>query len=206
MIDEASLRGPIAGVAELYNWSPPFAGDRQRRDEKTGIKLEIMTATGAAAVMLLSQAAHANTMVSTIIGAYDAQCTSTCPGIMPAGVSHYVNNSPNSTYDTLSLFILNPTSSPFTNVSLTLTGYQDYANGGTGATEQSGLPGHANASGPPITQTLTLPTIAAHTVYQLVWDGAGTEGGNSSLPGGSIGVPSSNPLSLSLFAYDYDSR
>jgi hypothetical protein len=152
-------------------------------------KREVLTATGAAAMLMLSQSAHATTVVATIIGAYDATCTSTCPGIMPAGVSHYATNG-GSAADTPSLFILNPTSHSFTSISLALTGYQDAANGGTGATEQNPGPGPAQ------TQTLTLPNIAPHTVYQLIWNGAG------SIPGGSTGTPS--PGSLNLFANDYD--
>jgi hypothetical protein len=148
-------------------------------------KREVLTATGAAAMLMLSQSAHATTTVATIIGAYDATCNSACPGIMPAGVSHYATNS-GSSADTPSLFILNPTSQSFTSVSLKLTGYQAAANGGTGANESS--------AGPADTQTLTLPNIAAHTVYQLIWNG-------SSITGGSVGAPSS---SLNMFTYDYD--
>jgi len=102
-------------------------------------KREVLTATGAAAMLMLSQSAHATTTVATIIGAYDATCNSACPGIMPAGVSHYATNS-GSSADTPSLFILNPTSQSFTSVSLKLTGYQAAANGGTGANESSAGP------------------------------------------------------------------
>jgi hypothetical protein len=140
-------------------------------------KREVLTATGAAAMLMLSQSAHATTVVATIIGAYDATCNSHCTGIMPAGVSHYATNG-GSSADTPSLFILNPTSHSFTSTTLTLTGYQDAANGGTGATEQNPGPGPAQ------TQTLTLPNIAPHTVYQLIWNGTG------SIPGGSTGTPS----------------
>jgi hypothetical protein len=148
-------------------------------------KREVLTATGAAAMLMLSQSAHATTTVATIIGAYDATCNNACPGIMPAGVSHYATNG-GSSADTPSLFILNPTSQSFTSVSLKLTGYQAAANGGSGANESS--------AGPADTQTLTLPNIAAHTVYQLIWNG-------SSITGGSVGAPSS---SLNMFTYDYD--
>jgi hypothetical protein len=154
----------------------------------------ILTATGAAAMLLLSQSAHATTTVATIIGAYDAECNSTCPGIMPVGVSHYTTNG-GSSFDTPSLFILNPTNSSFTGVSLTLTGYQDAANGGTGATLQNPGPG------PAATQLLTLPNIAAHTVYQLIWQGINPfAGSTNSIPGGSIGASTG----INLFAYDYD--
>lgn len=158
---------------------------------RKGIKRELLTATGAAAVLLLSQAAHANTVVATIIGAYDATCNSTCAGIMPAGVSHYATNGGGSG-DTPSLFILNPTNSSFTSASLSLIGYQDAADGGTGATEQSGLPGHPTPGGPAATQTVTLPNIAPHTVYQLIW--ANQSGGVSAGP--STGI--------NMFINDYD--
>lgn len=164
---------------------------------RQGIKRELLTATGAAAVLLLSQAAHASTVVATIIGAYDATCNSTCAGIMPAGISHYASNGSGTgegtgSGDTPSLFILNPTSSSFVSPSLTLIGYQDAAFGGTGATEQSGLNGHALPAGPAATQLVTLPNIAPHTVYQLIW--AFQTGGVSAGP--STGI--------NLFVNDYD--
>jgi hypothetical protein len=59
---------------------------------KAKFKREVLTATGAAAMLMLSQSAHAMTVVATIIGAYDATCNSTYTGIMPAGVSHYATN------------------------------------------------------------------------------------------------------------------
>lgn len=158
--------------------------------KRQGLKREVLTATGAAAMLLLSQSAHAGTVVATIIGAYDAQCNAACPGIMPAGVSNYASNG-GSSFDTPSLFILNPTSHSFVSPTVTLLGYQDAANGGTGATEQNPGPG------PAVTQLLNLPNIAPHTVYQLIWNG-------SSISGGSVGAPSSSPTGLNLFAYDYD--
>jgi len=169
--------------------------------DRAKFKRELLTATGAAAMLMLSQSAHAATMVSTIIGAYDATCNSTCPGIMggATGVSHYLSNGsgsgevPGSSGDTPSLFILNSTGSPFTNISLALTGYQDAANGGTGATEQRPGPG------PAVTQTLTLPNIPAHTVYQLMWSGSAF-----GIPGGSVAAPSASPTGINLFSFDYD--
>jgi PEP-CTERM motif-containing protein len=147
----------------------------------------MLTATGAAAMLLLSQSAHATTVVATIIGAYDAECTSTCPGVMPAGVSHYATNS-GTTYDTPSLFILNPTGSSFTSPTLTLTGYQDAAgNGGNGSTYQAG-------ASSPATQTIDLPTIAPHTVYQLIF---GSDTG---------GITVGTSTGLDMFAYDYDDQ
>lgn len=152
---------------------------------KFGSKRAVLTATGAAALLMLSQSAHANTLVSTIIGAYDAQCASTCTGVMGNGVSHYATNG-GSTYDSPSLFIRNNTGSSFTNITLTLTGYQDAANGGNGSTFETG-------PGPASKEVLSLPNIAAHTVYQLIWNG-----------GGGVTIVSSS--GLNLFAYDYDDQ
>jgi len=170
-------------------------GKKTRNGLGAATKQSLLTATGTAAMLLLSQSAHAANVVATIIGAYDASCGSHCSGVMPAGISNYATNG-GTTGDTPSLFILNPNGSSFTGVTLTLTGYQDQAGGGTGATLQNPGPG------PALTQTLTLPSIAPHTVYQLVWNGAGDFGGSNSIPGGSIGAPSGS--GLDLFAFDYD--
>jgi hypothetical protein len=67
-------------------------------------------------------------------------------------------------YDTPELTISNTTASPFTSVELTLTGYQGLNNG--------------------ITQSQSLPDIAAGTTYLYDWTGSTTAG--------------------NLFAYDYD--
>lgn len=153
---------------------------------RPNFKREALTATGAAAMLLLSQAANAGTTtVATIIGAYDLQC-GTCSLVNGTTITQYATNG-GGTYDTPSLFILNPTSSSFVSTTVALTGYQDAVNGGTGATEQNPGPG------PATTQLLTLPNIAAHTVYQLIWNG-------SSIPGGSVGASTG----LNMFAYDYD--
>lgn len=152
---------------------------------KLGTKREILTATGAAALLLLSQSAHATTTVATIIGAYDAQCGS-CSLVNGSTYTNFVSSG-GTTYDTPNLFILNPTSSSFTSPTLTLTGYQDAADGGTGATLQNPGPG------PATTQTITLGAIAPHTVYEVTW-------GTTPI-GGSVG---SSSTSLNLFSYDYD--
>jgi PEP-CTERM motif len=133
--------------------------------KRQGIKRELLTATGAAAMLLLSQSAQANTVVATIVGAYDATCGS-CGLENGTTLTNYANNGAGGG-DTPSLFILNPTSQSFTGVSLLLTGYQDFANGGTGATEQNPGPG------PATTQTVPVANIPAHTVYQLAWNGSG---------------------------------
>lgn len=148
---------------------------------------ELLTTTGAAAMMLLSQAAHASNVVATIIGAYDANCGS-CSLVNGTTIKNYTGNG-GSPGDTPNLFILNPTGTSFTNVSLLLTGYQDAANGGTGATLQNPGPG------PAVTQTIGLPNIAPNTVYELTW-------ANSN--GLTVGNPSSSPTSLNLFQNDYD--
>jgi len=146
------------------------------------MRLQLLCGTAAIALLTLSQAASANTLVATIVGAYDAECTSTCITGNP-NITNYASSGGN-TFDTPSLFILNPTGQTFTNVQVKLTGYQDAANGGTGVTYQSPGPG------PAATETLSLPNIAANTVYQLIW--------------GSGGLTVSNQSGNNLFQYDYD--
>lgn len=158
--------------------------------KRPGLKREVLTATGAAAMLMLSQSAHAGAVVATIVGAYDSQCDS-CGLVNGTTIKHYVNNG-GSPFDTPSLYILNPTSSSFVSPTIQLVGYQGAANGGSGAVEGAG-PGTA------ITQLLTLPNIAPNTVYQLIWNG-------SSIPGGSVGAPSSSPTGTNLFANDYDDQ
>ncbi|HEV2099296.1 MAG TPA: hypothetical protein VGR45_10265, partial [Stellaceae bacterium] len=138
--------------------------------KRPGLKREVLTATGAAAMLMLSQSAHAGVVVATIIGAYDSTCGS-CGLVNGTTIKSYATNG-GSSGDTPSLYILNPTSSSFVSPTIQLIGYQAAANGGTGATEGTG-------PGPAVTQTLTLPNIAANTVYQLIWN-------SSSIPGGSV--------------------
>jgi hypothetical protein len=144
-----------------------------------------LAASGTAAMLLLSQASQATTVVATIIGAYDAQCGS-CSLVNGTTIKNYQSNGGTS-YDTPSLYILNPTGSSFTNVKITLTGYQDVAGGA--ASGASFTPGASL----PAVQTITLPNIGANTVYQLDWNGYG---------GGGVTVGAST--GLNLFAYDYD--
>jgi len=152
---------------------------------RQGFTRGLLTTTGAAAMILLSQSARATTTVATIIGAYDAQC-GTC-GLATGSTPGFATNG-GTTYDTPNLFILNPTGQAFTSVSVALTGYQDAAgNGGTGATYQ---PGAAS----PSTQTITLPNIAPNSVYELTWASSG----------GGTGVTAGSPTGINLFTYDYD--
>jgi len=147
-----------------------------------------LTAAGSAAMMLLSQSVHANNLVATVIGAYNQQCGS-CSLVNGTTIKNYANNG-GTEYDTPSLFILNPTSSSFTSVTLTLKGYQDAAgNGGNGSAFNGG-------ASSPSTQVLTLPNIGPNTVYRLTW------GSGSGIPGGTVGAPTG----LNLFAYDYDDQ
>ena len=119
------------------------------------MKTPILTATGAAALLMLSQSAQASTLVSTIVGAYDNGCSATgcLPSAPATGISHFASYVPAGTNaDTPSLFIYNPTGTSYTNVSLKLTGYNGLNNG--------------------VTQTVTLPgtdSIAPHTAFKLVW-------------------------------------
>jgi hypothetical protein len=145
---------------------------------------KLLAGTAIGALLALGPAAQANTLIGTIVGAYDQQCApSAClTGIANPNVTLFASSG-GSQYDTPSLFIENPTGSSFTSVQVTLTGTQDAAgNGGNGSSETAGASN-------PATITLALPTIAAHTVYDLVW-------GSSLTASGTHGI--------NLFAYDYD--
>src|SRR5215469_8987799 len=157
-------------------------------------KRELLSATSVMALVLLCQPARAD-VVGTIVGAYDSQCGA-C-GQLGGALTTYVTNGGGSPqgYDTPSLYFENTGTTAWTNITITLTGYQDGADGGTGTALSS--------PGPAITQTLTLPNIAAGELYQLIWNGPNT-GSGGSIAGGSVGAPSSSPTSLDLFAYDYD--
>lgn len=147
-----------------------------------------LTALSAGILLAGHGAAHA-TVIGTIIGAYDPSCNSGnsyCGTVNGTTITNYATNG-GSQYDTPALFILNPSNTAFTGVQLGLTGYQGAANGGDGTTEGTG-------PGPAATQSLTLPDIGAHTVYQLNW--------GTGISGGSVGAYSG----LNLFAYDYDDQ
>jgi hypothetical protein len=118
------------------------------------MKTQILTATGAAALMMLSQSAQANTLVSTIVGAYDNTCSAVgcAPSAPSTGISNFANNGGNPN-DSPNLFIYNPTGSSFTNVSLTFRGYNGLNNG--------------------LTQTISSANVAPHTAFKLIW-GNGT--------------------------------
>jgi hypothetical protein len=118
------------------------------------MKTQILTATGAAALLMLSQSAQANTLVSTIVGAYDNTCSAVAcaPAAPSSGISNFASNGGNPN-DSPNLFIYNPTGSSFTNVSLKFTGYNGNNNG--------------------FTQTIGVANIGAHTVYKLIWGSGG---------------------------------
>jgi hypothetical protein len=150
---------------------------------------KLLAGTAVCALLALGSAAQANTLVATIIGAYDEQCSpSDCiAAVNNPNITNYandINGGGTPRFDTPSLFILNPTSNPFTNVQITLTGYQDAAGGGVNSS-------YSNSAPTPATLTIGLPNIAANTVYQLAWDT-------------SVGLTFSNGSGQNLFAYDYD--
>ena len=145
-----------------------------------------LTAVGAAAMMMMNHATHANQLVATVIGAYDATCGSTACGLLnTTTLKNSVYN--NTAYDTPNLFILNPTSHSFTNVTLTLTGYQDVA-GNIGATGSAYIAGALKAD----VQTITLASVGPNTVYHLNFGFGGT------------GITIGTPTGINMFAYDYD--
>lgn len=152
-------------------------------------KRELLSATSATALMLLCQSAHAG-VVGTIIGAYDSQCLVNCGSggttlLNGTTLKTYSNNGGNP-FDTPSLYIENTGSTPWTNVTITLTGYQDKADGGSDTTFNTG-------GGPASTTTLTLPNIAGNSIFQLIWSG-----------GSGGGVTLTTTSGLNLFTYDYD--
>ena len=124
--------------------------------------VKVFTAAGATALLALSQAAQANTVVATIVGAYDDTCSSVgCAPSIPAGVTNFASSGGDAN-DNPNLYIYNSTGSSFTNVSLTLTGYQGLNN--------------------TLSDTLTLPNIPANTAYKLIWgSGVSQSGPNTNL-------------------------
>jgi hypothetical protein len=145
------------------------------------MKSKLLAGTAICALLGLGTAAHANELIATIIGAYDAECSSTCISGNP-NITNYASNGGGG-FDTPSLFILNPTGSAFTNVQLVLTGYQDAAGGSSPSVYTPGAPD-------PATLTVTLPSIGANTVYQLIWGGGA--------------VTTSGAHGINLLAGDYD--
>jgi hypothetical protein len=124
--------------------------------------VKVFTTAGAIALLALSQAAQANTVVATIVGAYDDTCSSVaCAPSIPGGITNFVSSGGNPN-DNPNLYIYNSTGSSFTNVSLVLTGYQGKNAGQT--------------------DTLTLPNIPANTAYKLIWgSGVSQSGPNTNL-------------------------
>ncbi len=115
------------------------------------MKAELLASTAVAALLLLGSGAQAGTVkVASIYGSYDAECGNNIADCS-FGTGYTVNTFGNNygEYDTPSLFIVNPTNSPFMNASIIATGYQGRVNG--------------------LVQTLSLPDIPSHTVLDIVW-------------------------------------
>ena len=141
------------------------------------MKAQLLTTTGAAALLLLAQASGAQagkTIVGEIFGAYDAQCGTNIDCTFGHAGFTVTGNGGVSEYDTPSLFIINTGTHPFDNIAITLTGYQARNNG---AVANLTLPGNVS--------------VAPGTVYDLTWGGTT----------GSLGQTGGQG---SLFAYDYD--
>src|SRR5581483_11778168 len=111
------------------------------------MKGKLLCGSAALALLTWGSAAQANTLVASIIGAYDEQCSpAACiTAVNNPNITNYANsnNGNAAPFDTPNLFILNPTGSAFTNVQVQLTGYQDAAGGGTGVTFQGTAPNPA---------------------------------------------------------------
>ncbi|HZS82327.1 MAG TPA: PEP-CTERM sorting domain-containing protein [Stellaceae bacterium] len=135
------------------------------------MKKQLLATTSVVALTLLSPSAHANVLVSHIIGAYDASCADVdCTN---GGALTLVDNGGGSG-DNPNLYIQNTSAGSFTNVQLVLTGYQ-------GINKNT-------------TQTITLPNIAAGTVYAVHWGSDAT----------SVGSPTGGLHNGNLFQTDYD--
>lgn len=159
---------------------------------RSKITLGCSTVAAAVAAALGGQAAHAAPqLVATIYGVYDADAcgvNSSClTGTLATG---YANNGAENNsgfalgYDTPTLFINNNTSSPFTNVHLTLSAYQGINNSSVTSFSLGTVNGGSS-------------TIAANTLFALVWDEIGAGMGHP--------VPSSgHNTSANLFTFDYD--
>lgn len=119
-------------------------------------------AAALAAILAACGAAQAEP-VATIYGAYDASGIGVLPSAVTSGLTW---NNDTFTYDTPSLFFVNSSAFDITDVNLQLTGY------GAGTFNNG------------ITQNISVGTLAANSVFQLVWNGAFSAG--------------------NLFASDYD--
>lgn len=131
----------------------------------------------------LSGAMAGPTLVATIYGAYDSGGCFSSPSSCFTGTlatNHATNGG--SSYDTPSLWINNTTGFAFSNVQFTLTAYQGI-NKGSVTTIPSG--------------TISGNTIAANTLYALLWSDFGGGTGHA-VPG------SGSNTSANLFTYDYD--
>ncbi|MBA2590456.1 MAG: hypothetical protein H0U98_17735, partial [Alphaproteobacteria bacterium] len=164
------------------------------------MKNRLLCGAAAAALLTFSQSANANTLVASIIGAYDQRCSAAAcvTAVNNPNITNYANNNNGNPapFDTPNLFILNPTNNAFTNLQIALTGYQDAAGGGgNGSIYVPGAPD-------PATLTIGLPNIAAHTVYQLIWGSGATS--LSNLPQGDGVLTFSGQHGINLFSYDYD--
>jgi len=108
----------------------------------------ILAGSAVAALSFASSSATAGgTIVSPIYGSYDAECGTNIDCTFGTGLP--VVSSGGNEYDSPALFFVNNTPYDFVNPSVTLTGYQDFANG--------------------LTATIDLPTIKAGTIYSLYW-------------------------------------
>jgi hypothetical protein len=141
------------------------------------LKKSLLATTSLIMVIAVEpQVASAATIVANIFGVYDAECGTNTDCTLGTGDTavHIFTGNPETSlgfatgYDTPSLFINNPTSHPFTGGTLKLTGYQGIENG--------------------LTSQITVPTIAAGTILQIIWTGTTSA---SQAPG-------------DLFSFDYD--
>jgi PEP-CTERM motif len=148
------------------------------------------TVAAAVAAALGAMPAQSLELVSTIYGVYDAQACGVNASCLSGSVAPgYANDAGASNvgyalgYDTPTLFINNNTGFAFTNVQLTLTAYQGINAGSVTNLSLGAVNGGSS-------------TIAANTLYALVWDQGGAGAGNA--------IPAGGTTSANLFTFDYD--
>ncbi len=132
------------------------------------MKMQLASTTAVAALLALSPGAQAKSVVADIYGSYDAACGSNIDCTFGTGYPVTIwdtsNGASSQPYDTPNLFIVNTGANALTGLTITATGYQGLNNG--------------------ISQSLTIPNVAAHSVLDVVWTSSTSAG--------------------SMFGYDYD--
>ncbi len=123
-------------------------------------KLMLLSLGLVAAVLLPIQSTQASTLVATIYGAYDANGMSVLPGNVLGDPNTPNQYGGTSTYDTPSLFFVNPTGYSITGAQMTLT-VNTLVNSGQNTLNNG------------VTQTVNLGTIGPNGIMQVAWGSGG---------------------------------